>query len=169
MSSVSLNGLRRQVWSLKNVFFYNRKCFFLLHFVSDRLQPPSRPGQQPGAADSLARIVVKTNLLCCKKTHFSGFKPASGVHLGCLRTFKKVFFYNRKGFFFLLLLALLKKGFFLHRKGFFLPPTPQHAGKSNCRVSTQDMQYSIRLSACSSSIAVPCRPPEDWFDPFHSI
>merc|ERR1711965_361338 len=101
-SGVHLGCLR----TFKKVFFYNRKCFFLLLPAPHILHVVQAAGLEtgvPGAAASLALIVVKKNILCCKKTHFSGFKPASGVHLGCLRNFKNVFFYNRKGFFLLLL------------------------------------------------------------------
>ena len=102
-SSDSLNGLRRQVRSLKKVFFYNRKGFFLLHFVPGRMQPPKQ-AQLP--ACSLAHMqegmqeVVKKNIFCCKKKPFwRSSDSLNGLRRQvCSR--KKVFFYNIKGFFY---------------------------------------------------------------------
>ena len=54
-----------------------------------------------GGCSLLGTHCSKKNILCCKKKPFSGCRPASGLHLGCLTTSKKVFFYNIKGFFLL--------------------------------------------------------------------
>ena len=94
----------------KGFFLQQKMCFFTTSCTSlphegqtTGLQLGLQAWPAWGAAACLERIVVKKNLLCCKKKTFSGCRPASGLHLGCLTTSKKVFFYNRKGFFLLLL------------------------------------------------------------------
>ena len=129
--------------------FLQHKMFFLTTSSTPLLHVVQAAGLEPGlpgAPASLARIVVKKNLLCCKKKPFSGFKPASGVHLGCLRTFKKVFFYNIKVVFYYFLHAS-KKFFFYTEKVFFTTWDPvQQASTRQARCFDPLHSSSCRLA-----------------------